>query len=50
MYATLFQGYVKTELLKEVPVDTTYGLVVDKQQQRLYLFKEGKLLTTMLCL
>ena len=49
VYATLFQGYVKTELLKEVPVDTTYGLVIDKQQQRLYVFKEGKLLTTMLC-
>ena len=49
VYATLFQGYVPTSLLKEVPVDTTYGLVIDKQQQRLYLFKEGKLLTTMLC-
>ena len=49
VYATLFQGYVKTELLKEVPVDTTYGLVIDKQQQRLYVFQQGKLLTTMLC-
>ena len=49
VYATLFQGYVPTSLLKEVPVDTTYGLVIDKQQQRLYVFKEGRLFTTLLC-
>ena len=49
VYATLFQGYVPTSLLKEVPVDTTYGIVIDKQQQRLYVFQEGRLLTTMLC-
>ena len=49
VWATLFQGYVETELLKEVPVDRTYGLVIDKQTQRLYVFKEGKLLTTLLC-
>ncbi len=49
VYATLFQGYVKTELLKEVPVDQTYGIVIDKQQQRLYLFKEGIWFSTLLC-
>ncbi len=49
VYATLFQGYVPTNLLKEVPVDDTYGLVIDKQQQRLYVFKQGKLLSTLLC-
>jgi hypothetical protein len=49
VYATLFQGYVPTALLKEVPVDTTYGLVIDKQQQRLYVFREGRLLSTLLC-
>ena len=48
VYATLFQGYVKTELLKEVPVDQTWGIVIDKQQQRMYLFREGKWYTTML--
>lgn len=48
VYATLFQGYVETALLKEVPVDQTYGLVIDKQTQRMYVFKEGKLLTVML--
>ena len=49
VYAELFQGYVPTALLKEVPVDTTYGLVIDKLQQRLYVFREGKLLSTLLC-
>jgi hypothetical protein len=49
VYATLFQGYVKTELLKEREVDQTYGIVIDKQQQRLYLFREGVWFTTMLC-
>ena len=48
VWATLFQGYVKTELLKEVPVDQTYGIVIDKQQQRMYVFQEGKLLSTLL--
>ena len=48
VYATLFQGYVPTSLLKEVPVDQKYGLVIDKQQQRMYVFQEGKLLTTLL--
>ncbi len=49
VYATLFQGYVPTALLKEVPVDDTYGLVIDKQQQRLYVFEKGRLLSTLLC-
>ncbi len=48
VYATLFQGYVPTNLLKEVPVDDTYGLVIDKQQQRLYVFEKGELLSTLL--
>jgi len=49
VFAEQFQGYVKTERLKEEEVDQTYGLVIDKLQQRLYVFKEGKLFTTMLC-
>lgn len=48
VYATLFQGYVKTELLKEVQVDQTYGIVIDKQQQRMYLFRNGEWWTTLL--
>ena len=49
VFAEQFQGWVKTQRLKEEKVDQTYGLVVDKLQQRLYVFKEGKLFTTMLC-
>ena len=49
VWATRFQGYVKTKLLKELPVDDQYGIVIDKLQQRLYVYKEGHLLSTLLC-
>ena len=49
VFADEFQGWVKTGRLKEVEVDQTYGLVIDKLQQRLYVFKEGKLFSTLLC-
>ncbi len=49
VFAEQFQGWVRTKRLKEEAVDQTYGIVVDKLQQRLYVFKEGKLFTTMLC-
>ena len=49
VFALPFQGYVKTELLQEEQVDQTYGLVIDKLQQRLYVFREGKLFSTLLC-
>ena len=49
VWALPFQGYVKSELLQEEKVDQTYGLVIDKLQQRLYLFKEGHLYSTLLC-
>ena len=49
VWALPFQGYVKTSLLEEKEVDRTYGLVIDKQQQRLYVFEKGKLLSTLLC-
>ena len=48
-FALPFQGYVKTSLLREEEVDQTYGLVIDKLQQRLYVFREGKLFSTLLC-
>ncbi len=48
VYAKLFQGWVRTELLEEKPVDDTYGLVIDKQFQRMYVFEKGKLKSTML--
>ena len=50
VYATKFQGYVETNLLKEImDIDDTYAVVIDKQWQRLYLYKEGKLFSTLLC-
>ena len=49
VFADAFQGYVRTERLKEEEVDQTYGLVIDKLLQRLYVFKEGKLFSTLLC-
>ncbi|MBQ3155783.1 MAG: L,D-transpeptidase family protein [Clostridia bacterium] len=44
----LIQGYVKTSNLKTKQIDKKYHIVVDKLTQRLYLFGEGKLLTTLL--
>lgn len=44
----LVQGYVKTSNLKTRQVDKKYHIVVDKLTQRLYLFGEGKLVTTLL--
>lgn len=49
VWARQFTGYVETELLKEVEVSQKYGIVVDKLTQRLYLYKEGKLFSTLLC-
>ncbi len=49
VFALPFQGYVRTDLLETQEVDQTYGLVIDKLQQRLYVFREGKLLSTLLC-
>ncbi len=45
---TLVQGYVETKLLKEIRPDQKIGLVVDKLTQRLYIFREGKLFSTLL--
>jgi len=41
-------GYIKTNQLKTYTPRTDYGMVVDKLTQRLYIFKEGKLFTTLL--
>ena len=45
----LEQGWVRPGRLKTVTPNPTYGMVVDKMTQRLYIYKEGKLLTTLLC-
>ena len=44
----LEQGWVRPGRLKTVTPNQTYGMVVDKRTQRLYLYKEGKLLTELL--
>ena len=45
----LVQGYIKTEYLTQVQPNPNLGIVVDKLTQRLYIFQDGKLLTTLLC-
>ena len=45
----LVSGYVKTAYLKVVTPTDQLALVVDKLSQRLYVFQEGRLLTTLLC-
>lgn len=44
----LVQGYVETSLLKEVQPNQNMGIVVDKLTQRLYIFRNGELFTTLL--
>ena len=44
----LVQGYVQTELLKTVQPDPEIALIVDKLTQRLYIFKDGALFSTLL--
>ncbi len=36
------QGYVQTSLLKTIQPKTDYGLVIDKLEQKMYIFSEGK--------
>ena len=45
---TFVQGYVPTAYLKEVIPNQELGLVVDKLTQRLYVFRDGKLFSTLL--
>lgn len=45
---TLVLGYVPTAYLKEVKPNQEMGLVVDKLTQRLYVFRNGKLFSTLL--
>ena len=49
IFADYMKGYVPTKLLKEIEVSQKYGIVIDKLQQRLYLFIDGKIVTTLLC-
>lgn len=45
----LVHGYIRTSYLKEVRPSDQLALIVDKLAQRLYVFRDGKLLTTLLC-
>ena len=45
---TFVQGYVPTKYLRTLLPDQQMGLVVDKLTQRLYIFQEGKLFSTLL--
>ena len=45
---TFVQGYVRTEYLKTILPNQQMGLVVDKLTQRLYIFREGRLFSTLL--
>ena len=49
IYANYMKGWVKTDLLEEKPVSQKFGIVIDKLRQRLYLFVDGKHVTTLLC-
>lgn len=44
----LVQGYVQNKYLKQVTPNQEMGMVIDKLTQRLYLFRDGKLFTTLL--
>lgn len=43
----LMQGYIETSLLKSVQPRDDYGLLIDKLKQEMYIFKDGKLFTTL---
>ena len=45
----LVNGYIKSSYLKQVTPNPSMGIVVDKLTQRLYIFQDGKLLTSLLC-
>ena len=44
----LIQGYVKTSLLKTITPRTDYGLLIDKLNQTMHIFSEGKCIGTLL--
>ena len=44
----LIRGYVKTSLLTTLTPRTDYGLLIDKLEQKLYIFSEGKCIGVLL--
>lgn len=47
-YDELEEGWVRPGRLKTVTPNATWGMIIDKRTQRLYLYKEGKLVTELL--
>ncbi len=47
-YNRVIRGYVKTSLLKEVTPNEHFGIVVDKLTQKLYIFVDGELYSSVL--
>lgn len=45
-YDRLIRGYVRTKLLKTVTPNPKYGIIIDKMTQRLYMFIDGKLFSS----
>ena len=44
----LIRGYVETSALKTITPRDDYGILVDKLKQEMYVFKDGKLFTTLI--
>ena len=44
----LIQGYVQTSLLKTIVPRTDYALLIDKLEQKMYIFSEGKVIGELL--
>lgn len=44
----LIRGYVKTSLLKTIQPKDDYGLLIDKLEQKMYIFSAGKCIGTLL--
>ena len=45
-YDRVIRGYVKTRLLKTVKPNNEYGIIIDKLTQKLHLFVDGRLWST----
>ncbi len=43
----LIRGYVETKYLTQITPRTDYGLLIDKLKQEMHVFKDGKLMTTL---
>lgn len=45
-YNRIIKGYVRTKLLKTVTPNNQYGIIIDKLTQRLYIFIDGELFSS----